>query len=216
MSRLPAPADTGTPNWMQGLMGGAGIGAGLYGMFGAQNPAQAAMGPEQNAINELPGYYNPYINAGQGALGNLQGQYGQLLNNPGGMLNQIGSNFHASPGFNFAVKNAMLGSNRGMAAGGLAGSPANTAQNEQLGTQLANQNYYQWLGNATGLYNQGLGGEQGLAGMGFNAASGLGQNMADIYNNMAQMQYGGTQYQNQNQGGGLGSLIGGIGSLFGF
>ena len=105
--------------------------------------------------------------------------------------------------------------NRAMGAGGLAGSGANQIQNQQTATGLANQNYYNYLQNAEGMFGQGLQGEQGLAGMGLGAANNLGQNMGDIYNNMANMQYAGTQQQNQNMGSGLGGLFGGLGGLFG-
>lgn len=205
----------GLDDYLQsGMIGGAlgSIASGLMGM-GAENPSQAAMPYEQNALNQLPGYYQPYINAGQGALTNLQGQYGQLLNNPGGMLNQIGSSFHQSPGFQFALRQAMMQGNQSAAAGGMAGSPMGQQTNMGIATQMGNQNYYNYLQKALGMYGHGLQGEQGLYGIGAGAANNLGTNMSDIYNNMAQIAYAGQNQQNKNQGSGAGGMMGGIGEI---
>ena len=161
---------------------GAGIGAGgvlsgIAGLFNkGRNPADVA----NQYISQIPGqtsqYFQPYMDAGKNALGTLQGQYGDLLNNPGGKLNQIGGNFQQSPGFQFALKQALQGAGHAAAAGGMAGSPQHEQQNMGLATDLANQDYYNWLGQATGLYGQGLQGEQGLAQMGQQSS----QNMADM------------------------------------
>jgi len=202
-------------NWQQGLLGGGLLGSGLGSMLGSQNPASAAMPYEQQAMNQMPGYYQPYMQAGQGALGNLEGQYSNLLSNPSGVMNQIGASYHQSPGFQFALSQALRGANQGAAAGGMAGSPANQQQNMATATQLGNQDYYNYMNKALGMYGQGLQGEQGLAGMGLGASTGLGQNMADILNNQAMMQYAGTQQQNQNNASGIGGILGGLGSLAG-
>ena len=161
---------------------GAGIGAGgvlsgIAGLFNkGRNPADVA----NQYISQIPGqtsqYFQPYMDAGKNALGTLQGQYGDLLNDPGGKLNQIGGNFQQSPGFQFALKQALQGAGHAAAAGGMAGSPQHEQQNMGLATDLANQDYYNWLGQATGLYGQGLQGEQGLAQMGQQSS----QNMADM------------------------------------
>lgn len=200
----------------QGMLGGqlGSMASGLFGM-NAQNPAQSAMPYEQQAMNQLPQYYQPYMDAGKGALSNLQPQYQNLMSNPGGMLNQMGQSFHQSPGFQFALNQAMRGANQASAAGGMAGSPQAQQQNMGIATQLGNQDYYNWLNQARGMYGAGLEGEQGLAGMGMQASTGLGQNISDILNNMATMQYAGQQQQNQNQGSGLGGLFGGLAGMMG-
>ncbi len=175
------------------------------------NPGNAAMPYEQQGMNQLPGYYKPYMQAGQGALGTLGGQYSQLLNNPGGMFNQIGQSYHQSPGFQFAMRQAMMGANQGAAAGGMAGSPSAMQNNMQIATGLGNQDYYNYMNNAMGMYGQGLQGEQGLAGLGYDASNSLGTNMGDMYNNEAQLAYAGQADQNQDTGG----LIGDITGMFG-
>jgi len=95
--------------------------SGLFGGKGYKNPADSA----NKYIDQIPGqtsqYFQPYINAGQNALPQLQGQYNDLLNNPGGKLNQMGGQFQQSPGFQFALQQALQGSGHAAAAGGMAG-----------------------------------------------------------------------------------------------
>lgn len=198
-----------------GMLGGAlgGVGSGLFGMFGSQNPASSAMPYEQQGMNQLPGYYQPYMQGAQGMQPGMSNTLSGLMSNPGGALNQIGSNFHSSPGFNFAMRQAMMAGNQSMGAGGMAGSPEAMQYNQGTATNLANQNYYNYTDQAQGLLGQGLQGGLGMYGIGANAANNLGQNMSDMFNNEAMMKYAGTQQQNQNQGAGLGGLLGGIGSI---
>jgi hypothetical protein len=199
------------------LLGAGGLGAigtGLGGMFGGfDNPADNAMDYLNQAPDVLKKYLDPYINAGQRALPGLEGQYGQLMNNPGGRMNQIGSQYQQSPGFQFALQQALQGANHAAAAGGMAGSPQHQQQNMQVATGLANQDYNQWLQQALGLYGTGLSGQQGIYNTGAAAGVGLGQDLASILGSQAQLSYEGQNAQNQAEGGAFGSLMGGLGSL---
>jgi len=201
-----------------GQMGGA-IGSLFSGLMGAnaKNPADAGMPYEQDALNSLPGYYKPYMDAGQSQISPLEKQYSQLMNNPAGMMNQIGASYHQSPGFQFALHQAMNSANNASAGGGMAGSPMAQQQNMGTATQMGNQDYYNYMKNAMGMYGEGLQGAQDMYGMGANAANQLGTNMSNVYNNMAQMQYAGQQQQNQNKGsaaGGIGGALGTLGSMW--
>ena len=211
-------SDGGSGGGYNSSMGGAGalMGMGLGDMFGHwQNPANAAMGTMDQIPGMMQGMYNPYIGAGQGAMGNLQGQYSGLMNNPGQMVNQIGSNYQSSPGFNFQVQQALQGSNHAAAAGGMAGSPEHMQQNMGLATNLANQNYNQYLQNAMGMYGMGLQGEQGMMNQGYNASNELGQSLGNMDISKAMMQYNSAQNQNQHDAGGWGSILGGLGGMIG-
>src|ERR1700678_1416263 len=111
-------------DWLGKLLGGGMIGSGLYGMFGNKtNPADEA----NKYISQIPGqtspYTQPYFQAGTSQLPGLQNQYQQLMENPGGKFNQIGENFQQSPGFKFALDQALQGAGNAAAAGGMAGSP---------------------------------------------------------------------------------------------
>src|ERR1700761_7078652 len=111
------------------------IGSGIYSLTEG-NPANAAQ-PYFNQINsELPGYYQPYTQGGQWAGQKLQDQFGNLLKNPGQFVNSVGSNYQQSPGFQFQVGQATNAANNAAAAGGMAGSPAETQQLAKRGNRL--------------------------------------------------------------------------------
>lgn len=192
---------------------------GLFGGGGHHNdPMKKAM-PYLNNMNPiLQQYYQPYIEAGQRQLPNLESQYGKLTNDPGGFLNQIGEDYQKSPGFEFAMKQALQGAGHAAAAGGMAGSPQHEQQNMSLASDIASQDYDRWLREALGIYGEGLGGEQSLYGLGEQAGVGLGTNLADIEGRKAQMAYEAAKAKNQNRGsraGALGTIAGGLLGAFG-
>lgn len=194
-----------------GTMGG-GLGE-LLGMGNYQNPADSAM----KYMDQLPDYIKkfmgPYANAGMGALGNLQGQFGNMMNDPSGMLNKMGAGYQQSPGFKFALQQALQGSDHAAAAGGMAGSPQHEQQNMGIATQLGNQDYGNYMQRALGLFGQGLQGEQGIFNTGAQMSQGMGEDLASILAQQAGLAYQGQNAQNQQQGGMWGSLIGGGMSL---
>lgn len=183
------------------------------------NPANAAQGYLQQVPGAISPYYNPYIGAGQNSLGILQGQYGNLLNNPGGVLNQIGQGYQQSPGFQFQTQQALQAANRAASAGGMLGSPMEQQSIAGTVNGLANQDYNQYLQNAMQMFGQGLQGEQGLNQEGFQASNEMAGDLANNLNSQAQLAYTGQQNQNQHNGGMWGSLFGlagdAAGSLFG-
>lgn len=190
-----------------GLAGGA-LGGLLGSLFGGDS------GPDpMNYLNQITGqaspYLKPYSQAGEEELGPLAGIFGQLSSDPGAMLNKIGGQFHQSPGFNFAMQQAMQAANQGAAAGGMAGSPAAQQQAQHTATGLANQDYYNWLNQATGMFGQGLQGMQGLAGMGMQAGSNMANLISQALATQAQEAY--AQRANQSQSGsGIGGILGDI------
>jgi hypothetical protein len=193
----------------------------LSGLFGGnKNPADAA----NKYISQIPGqtsqYFDPYINAGKNALPILQGQYGDLLNNPGGKVNQIGGSFQQSPGFQFALQQALQGAGHAAAAGGMAGSPQHEQQNMGIATQLGNQDYYNYLDKALGLYNQGLSGEQGMAGMGLTAGTSQADMIAQALAQQGNNAFRGQQDKNARNNSfwnGVGNLGGAaLGAFFGY
>jgi hypothetical protein len=211
--------------------------AGGIGSFFGKNPANAANQYFNQIPGQLGGIYNPWTNNGINALNpylqggqqagqQLQGQIGNLLNNPTGMMNQWGSTYQSSPGYNWQVGQATDAANNAAAAGGMAGSPAEQQQLAGTVNQLANQDYWQYLGNAQNLYSQGLQGELGVYGIGANAANNAystGANMANEYGqqigqnltNQGMLGYMGQINQNQSLLGGLGAIGAGVGGLLG-
>lgn len=199
------------------IAGIGGIGAGIGQLlFGMNNPADASMGYLSQIPQQLQQYYAPYMQAGTGALPQMQQQYQNLINNPGGMINQIGAGYQQSPGFQFALQNALQGANRGAAAGGMAGSPANQVQNMQTATGMAQQDYYNWLGKALGMYGTGLEGQAGLAQGGLQAGTNMSNQIAQALAQQAQMRYMGQLSQNQAESGAFSNIAGGLGMLAAF
>jgi hypothetical protein len=168
-------------------------------------------------LERIPGetmpYYQPYMQAGQRQLPGLEQQYGQLMNNPGGKLNEIGQGFHESPGFQFALKQALQGAGHAEAAGGMAGSPEHELKNMEIGTQLGNQDYYNWLNPATNLYNEGLGGSQGLYNGGFSASDAIAKILSGNRESQSSLAYAGGANRNAMNLGTLGAFLGGATSF---
>lgn len=225
------------PNLFSGL---GDIGGGLASLFGlGQNPANAS----EKYLNQIPGVYgqylNPYIQNGNQAFGNLQGfmnrgntagnlslgAFSGLVNNPAQFMNQLGSTFQQSPGYNWENNQALQAANRASAAGGMAGSPAEQQQIAGVTGQLANQDYYNYLNHVMSLFGSGLSGLQDMSGQGLNASQGvyntganassdIANSMAQYYANQGNLAYAGAQNQNNSMFGGLGALASGLGSLF--
>lgn len=191
------------------------MGSSLFNMMDFDNPAEAGM-PYLDQIRPiLEKYLGPYHEAGMRQLPGLENQYGRLTSDPGGFLNQIGGGYQQSPGFQFALKQALQSTNHGAAAGGMFGTPQHDFQNMEVATGLANQDYNHWLQNALGLYGRGLGGQEGLYNTGANASMNLGQDLASALGAQAQLAYEGQNAANKNRSANVGGLFGGLGNLFG-
>jgi hypothetical protein len=166
---------------------------------GGKNPADAAM----PYLNQIPGqtqqYQQPWFDAGKNQLSGLQDQYGQLMNDPGGKMNDIGKSFQQSPGFKWAMDQALQGGNHAAAAGGMAGSPQHEQQNMQMATDMGNQEYNNWMKNALGMYGQGLEGSQGMANQGQQAGQSMSDMIAQTLAQQANLSFNGQQQQNQNK-----------------
>ena len=218
-----------------GMAGGlGGIAGGIFQMM-MGNPADAAMGYYNKIPGMLNSIYSPYMKAGMNAVnpylagGQFAGsaltdQIGKLLSNPSGFMNQMGSNFKQSPGYAFQTQQAQQAVNNAAAAGGMAGSPLQQQNSASVVNNLANQDYYNYLNHAIGLYNTGFNGAQNMYDTGANIANNMysvggnmannyGQNLAETYMNQGNLSYLGQENQNQNMGGGIGSIIAGAASF---
>lgn len=231
-----------TANWWgnsQFANGLGGILGGLGGIFGS-NPANGA----ENYLNQIPGdlnkYLNPYIQNGNDAYGFLKnymnmgdsasnmlfGLYGNLANNPGQFMNQLGAGFQKSPGYDWQVNQALGSANRAAAAGGMAGSPAEQQQIAGVTNQLANQDYYNYLNHVMDMFgqgtqglsnisNQGLNTGQNIYNTGYSASSDLANSLASYLMSQGNLAYAGGINRNEGLMGGLGALGAGIGNLLG-
>lgn len=186
-----------------------------------EDPAKKAMPYFEQIPGQVSPYFQPYIQQGQQAGQTLSPIYQNLLQNPGAELNKIGGSFRQSPGFDFALQQALGAANRGFAAGGMAGSPMAAQQNMTIAEQLANQDYYNYLDRALGLYGKGLGGEEMMYGKGFGASQSMADMIAQALATEGSLQYAGTAGRNQMTGdlikqlfsAGAGAMGGGGGAI---
>lgn len=198
------------------MMGWGALGSGLGSLFGGMgnDPYKDA----SKYYNQIPGtitpHFQPYIDAGKNALGQLQGQYGNLINDPGSIYNKLGSGYQQSPGFQFQLGQGLGAINNAAAAGGLQGAPQHQQQAGQLANNLANQDFNNYLGNMMGLYGKGLSGMGDINQMGYGASTGLAQLLASNLMNQGNMALSGGAARNQSQGAGWGNIFSALG-LFG-
>ena len=105
------------------------------------DPSKAA----QPYLNKIPGtitpYYQPSINAGNQALPGLQAQYGQMMNDPNGIISRLGAGYHQSPGYQFKLGQGESAINNAQAAGGMAGTGQHQQQAGELAGHLADQDF---------------------------------------------------------------------------
>lgn len=197
------------------LMGaGINLGGQFLGANSWKNPADSAM-PYLNQMRDtITPYYQPYMQAGQQAMGALMPQYQSLMSNPSGALNQMGQGYQASPGYQYNVDQATKAANQAAAAGGMVGSPAEQQSLAGNISGMASQDYNTWLSNVLGLYGQGMQGMQGINQMGFNANSDMANSLGNNLNSQANLAYAGQMGANQNKGGLIGGAAKAIGSLF--
>jgi len=177
------------------------------------NAANSAMPYLNQAMLQLPSYFQTYINAGNQMMPQLQQQYGQLLNNPGSVMNKIGSGFQQSPGYQWQTNQALGAANRAASAGGMLGSPAEQQSIAGTVNGLANQDYYNYLNHAMSMYGMGLQGAQNMYGIGYDASKNLGEDMSNLGMSQANLTYAGQANQNQGRFGMLGDVMGLVGAF---
>lgn len=195
---------------MMMMMAMGSIGGGLANIF--NNPADAAMGYSEQLPGTVTPYYQPYIDSGMGALGTLEEQFSQLINNPQAIQQMLAGGFQTSPGYEFSMQQGMNASNNAASAGGMLGSPAHTYNSQQTAQGIANQDFYNYFDRMLGLYGTGLSGMQGINQMGYQASDALAGLLGQNLMNQASISAMGKQNQNS----GIGGIVGGATSALGF
>jgi hypothetical protein len=152
------------------LAGGGGLLSGIFGSDASSKAAQQQAQLEQQALNFQQSVYgnlqtqlNPYVTAGQNALGSILGFYGL----PGGNSTGASAAFNQytqTPSYQFPLQQGNLAINRQLASSGLTNSGAALKDATAYNQGYASQGLSQWL--------QGLG---GIAGAGQSAAGTIGQ-----------------------------------------
>lgn len=191
-----------------------GFGSGIGGLLGSlffKDPSTQANKIIGDMESRTGQYLNPYMQQGLSSMGDLGGQYNSLTHDPTGMLAKFGSQYKESPGFQNQLRQALAASGHAAAAGGMAGSPQHEQQNMQLGSDIASQDYNNYMNQALGLYGQGLQGQQNLTGLGFGASQSMADNIAQQLAQQAAYKYQGQSGKNSMWS----NLLGGLGGLAG-
>lgn len=172
-------------------------------MFGS-NPYDATA----DYMDQIPGvqqqYLGPYSQMGQTLLPQLAQGYGAMAMHPGQVQAGLGAGFQQDPGYQWNLDQQMQAQNQAMAAGGMSGSPESQQFAEDTSSQLANQQYQQYLNNQMKIAGTGLQGEQGLETQGYGASRQMSRNLTDYLYNRGNL--AGAQAQNQRN-----MMMGGIG-----
>ncbi|MFA6080761.1 MAG: hypothetical protein WC753_04795 [Candidatus Gracilibacteria bacterium] len=205
------------PNKFGKAMGWGMLGGGLGSLFGGgDNPYDAGKSYYNKIPDTIKPYFDPYISAGKDAMGQVQGQYGNLINDPNAMYNKLGSGYQQSPGYQWQVGQGMNAVNNAAAAGGMLGTPQHQQNAAQMTQGIANQDFNNYLGHMLGLYGSGLSGMSGINQMGYNASTGLAGLLGSNLMNQGNMAISSQAAQNQSQGSQFGNIIGGLGTLAAF
>jgi hypothetical protein len=174
-----------------------------------KNPATAA----NNTIGQIPGqvkpYYQPYMDSGKTALNNLQGQNTSLLN--GTKQNELGAGYKESPGYQYALQQALQAGNNASAAGGMSGTPQHQELNMDAASGLASRDYNNYMDRQNNLYNTGYGGTQNLNAQGYDANNQMGTTQANVTGQQGAYNFMGQQGQNQGQQQGMSNIFSGLG-----
>lgn len=202
-------------NGFNPFMAFSGLGGLLGGMFGDQgSPYGAAMGPYQQYNQQAANGQNPFLQAGQGAVGNYQ-NWLQGMQNPSQFINGLMGQYQQSPWAKYQQQAATRGANNLGSASGLTGSTPLQLQAQQNAGNISSQDQQNWLQNVLGINNQYGMGQQNLMNSGQNAANAL----TGLYGNEAQgmgnLAYGQQQGNNQDFMNELGGGLQLAGSFFG-
>lgn len=178
---------------------------GIAGLFKKKpkynNPANAANPYLDQIAGQAQPYYQPYQQAGNAALGKVQGAYDQQLNDPGAVYNQLAGGYKESPGYQFKLQQAMNAQGNASARGGMLGTPMDAQNAATVGNGIASQDFNDYLSQVMGLRTQGLAGEQGLESQGYGANTDFANLLAQITGQKAANAYNGAAGQNSfNQG----------------
>lgn len=187
------------------MMGG--LGQFLGGMFGDSGaPYDAAMDQYQQWANKAQGVQNPYLNAGNQAIGNYQNWLGGMKD-PSGFMNNLMGQYQQSPWAKYQQQQAMRAGVNAGSANGMSGSTPMMQQMQQNSQNISSQDMQSWLQNVLGINTQYGQGQQNLMNGGQNAANALTGMYGNMGNQMGQAAYGREAGQQQDMwntlGGGL-------------
>ncbi len=218
---IAQPAGGGNDALMQQLMKmfgiGTGVGGAASGIWGLTHPGKNPSTDTINTLNGIPGkvepYYKPYQDAGKTAMNDLQTQNKGLLG--GTTQNDLGATYKESPGYKFALQQALQAGNNASAAGGMLGTPQHSEQNMGVAQGLAAKDYNDYMDRQTNLYNTGYNGTSHLNDQGFEANKGMADTVGNVENLKGGYQYAGQAGKNKQHSDMINQILSGIGTAGG-
>lgn len=210
-------------NWggsAQGFSQG-GLIPGLVGGFLSEDPEEKANKYLDQIPDELKKYLMPYIQQGQKSYGNLNdisGEYENMYKDPNAIIQRLGAGYTQSPGYKWRLNQGENAINNAQAMGGMAGTGQHQQLAGELATNLASQDFNDFMKNVLGIYTGGLSGrtgiEQDIYGKGYGASGDLATGIANWLNQKGGMAYQGAKNRNQQWSDALSSATSTIGSFF--
>lgn len=193
----------------QGMLGGlGGLFGGLFGDSG--KPYDKAMDQYKQWGDKAQATQQPYLNAGQGAIGDYQ-KWLQGQQDPSKFINGIMGQYQQSPYNQYLQQQSQNAGINAASASGLMGSTPMMQQMQQNSANIGQQGMNDWLSNVLGINTQYGQGQQNLMQGGQQAANSLTNMYGQMGQQMGGAAYGkeaGKQHDFWNTIGGIGSMIG--------
>src|SRR6185503_14597382 len=150
-------------------------------------------------LNAIPNFgreaYQPYINQGQQAFGQLP-DYQQMAQNPTDFLNMLMGQYEPSVGYKRKHENLMKTLGSIGAQGGYAGTPLHQEQSGQLANSLLDEDMQRFLENVLGIQGFGTQGIENQVGRGYNAAGNLADYLGAAHGQLGQSAFAGRASRN--------------------
>lgn len=184
-----------------GVVSGLGnLAGGLFGLFNQKNmpnPADKAM----PYLNKIPGVakeqFGSWIGPATGMMPGMNDLYTNMMQNPGEFFNKIGSGYKSSPGYQYALKEALGAIDNAQAAGGMAGSPQHQKLAAEEAESIASRDFQNYINNVLGIEKTGLAGGESTLGRGFEGSKSLADILASTLSSQAQYAYEGQNAENE-------------------
>ncbi|GEM_PF-2567406 len=170
-------------------------------------------------LDKVSGYghdaYDPFINQGREAYGQLSPQYSKMFNDPHEMYDQDVSKYKPSAQYQFMQPRMNQAMGNTAAAGGFVGNEADQMSRTQLVQQMLGSDLGAYLENINGMRNTGMKGLEGSADKGFQASGSLADYLGNSAGNQAGLSATMGAQKQKGQSGNMNDLISNLSRGFG-
>lgn len=182
------------------VLGGVAVPGSMMGKaFRGGNAAESAM----PYLEQVPGMardaYQPYIDRGNEAYGQMMPQYQTMTEDPTGYFNDLMSSYEPTKGYQFKSDSMSRALANEAAAGGYRGGEYHDRQKAELIKGLLGEDMNNYLNYVLGIQNTGLGGLGQIAQQGYGATGNLTDALGSTLGAQAGLAYQGQQQKNQQK-----------------